>query len=64
MNLNVRDVPDELANKLRHYAVKNRMTLRDYVLTRLAKVVGFKGTIACNNVTRCPTCGAKKREAE
>jgi len=59
MNLNIRAVPDELANKLRHRASKYNMTLRDYVLTRLAKIVGFKGEIACNNVTRCPSCGGK-----
>ena len=60
MDMNIRNVPEELINKIRHHATRRRLTIRDYVLIRLARIVGYKGTIHVTGVTYCPSCGRRK----
>ena len=57
--MNIRNVPEELLEKVRKHANFNHLTLRDYVLTRLAKVVGYKGNLHVTGVTYCPSCGRR-----
>jgi len=60
MNLALKDLPEPILHIIRQKAKDSNLTVRDYMIQRLAKLYGIK--LAPTPAYKvCPTCGHKSK---